>query len=254
LIPPEEQENDILQVQAEPYNTLILDKKAFKNPIPDVKGLAPKDNMKAWVDRKSHIHNFGHTTATYAGFLVDASALYLADILKIPSVKKFTRSAMLQSAEVLMKKYPGEFTLSELTDHIDDLLGRFENRALGDTVFRVGCDLKRKLHRNDRILSPLIDGIQTKSPVNKILMTFAYGLCFRAVDESGNMFPDDLEFSKALHEKGLSYVLCNLCGLNPSDDRKVINRILSSGWDVSPLKLTLGQVFSIQALPMNAHK
>ena len=230
LMPLEEQEKDPLQVYAESYNTLILDKKAFKNPIPDVKGLAPKDNMKAWVDRKSHIHNFGHAAAAYSGFLADPSVRYLADILNISSVKKFTRSAMLQSANVLMRKYPGEFTFAELTDHIDDLLLRFENRALGDTVFRVGSDLKRKLHRNDRILGPLIDGIQTKSPVNKILLTFAKGLCFRAKDESGNMLLGDADFSETLRKKGLPYVLYNLCGLHPTDDRRVVNRILSSRW------------------------
>jgi mannitol-1-phosphate 5-dehydrogenase len=251
IIPQEELEKDQLLVYAEPYNTLILDEKAFINPIPEVKGLAPKENIKAWVDRKSYIHNFGHATAAYAGFMVDPSVQYLADVLKIPSVKKFTRSAMLQSAEILMKKYPGEFTFSELTDHIDDLLHRFENRALGDKVFRVGCDLKRKLHRNDRILSPLIDGIQTKMPVNKILLTFAYGLCFRAEDENGNMFPGDLEFTRKLQEKGLSYILCNLCGLNPADDYKIINKILSSSWKVTPLRLTLGQVFSKHAITMN---
>ena len=226
IMSQEDQEKDLLQVYAEPYNTLILDKKAFKNPIPDVKGLAPKENIKAWVDRKSHIHNFGHAAAAYAGFLADPSVQYLADILKIPSVKKFTREAMLQSADVLMKKYPGEFTPSDLTDHIDDLICRFENRALGDTVFRVGCDLTRKLHRDDRILTPLIDGIKTGSPVNKIVQAFNYGLRFKATDEKGNMFPGDLEFSEMLHERGLSWVLGNLCGLNGPGDTEVIKMIL----------------------------
>jgi mannitol-1-phosphate 5-dehydrogenase len=162
IMPKDEQGKDLLIVYAEPYNTLILDKRAFKNPIPDVKGLAPKDNMKAWVDRKSHIHNFGHAAAAYAGFQTDPSLKYLSDVLNIEAVKTYTRIAMLQSAEVLLKKHPGEFTLKELTEHIDDLLSRFENKALGDTVFRVGCDLKRKLHRDDRILSPIIDGIKNR--------------------------------------------------------------------------------------------
>ena len=226
IMPKEEQENDPLLVYAEPYNTLILDKKAFKNLIPDVKGLAPKDNMKAWVDRKSHIHNFGHAAAAYAGFLADPSVQFMAEILKIHNVKKFTRSAMLQSANVLLKKYPGEFTILELTEHIDDLLGRFENHALGDTVFRVGCDLKRKLHRDDRILGPLIDGIQTKSPVDKILMAFGYGLQFQAKDENWNVFPGDDHFSKAISEKGLHFVLTSLCGLIPAKDEEIINCIL----------------------------
>ena len=63
-----EMEADILQVFAEPYNTLILDKKGFKNPIPAIEGLAPKENMKAWVDRKLFIHNLGHATTAYLGY------------------------------------------------------------------------------------------------------------------------------------------------------------------------------------------
>lgn len=235
IMPLEEQGKDLLLVYAEPYNTLILDKKAFVNVIPEVNGLVPKENINAWVDRKSYIHNFGHAVAAYAGFLTDPSVTYLSDILCNSEVKNFTRSAMLQSAEILMRKYPGEFSKSDLTEHIDDLLYRFENRALGDTVFRVGCDLKRKLHRNDRILSPLMDGIQFKSPVNKLLQTFAYGLCFRAKDENNNMFPGDVEFSNTLHDNGLSFVLTNICGLNPVDDRKLINRIITSEWNVSPI-------------------
>jgi mannitol-1-phosphate 5-dehydrogenase len=244
IMPLEEQEKDLLLVYAEPYNTLILDKKAFINPIPEVNGLVPKENINAWVDRKSYIHNFGHAVAAYAGFLTDPSVTYLSDILCNSEVKNFTRNAMLQSAKILMRKYPGEFSMSDLTKHIDDLLYRFENRALGDTVFRVGCDLKRKLHRNDRILSPLMDGIQFKAPVSKILQTFAYGLCFRAMDENRNMFPGDVEFSNTLHDKGLSFVLTNTCGLNPVDDRKLINKIITLGLKVSPIKIARGQVFS----------
>ena len=58
-------DEDLLQVFAEPYNTLILDKKAFRNQIPPLPGLAPKENIKAWVDRKLFIHNLGHATAAY---------------------------------------------------------------------------------------------------------------------------------------------------------------------------------------------
>ena len=228
IMPREEQEKDLLLSYAESYNSLILDKKGFKNPIPRVVGLEPKDNINAWVDRKSYLHNFGHAAAAYAGFHADSSLLYLADVLKIAPVKEFVRSAMLQSASVLMRRYPKEFTFKELSDHIDDLIHRFENRALGDTVYRVGCDLKRKLHKNDRILSPLIDGIQFELPVDKIVQTFTYGLCFKAKDENGEMFSGDVEFSETLHENGLSYVLDTMCGLNLHDDVKVKDTILTS--------------------------
>jgi mannitol-1-phosphate 5-dehydrogenase len=232
IMPQDVQDSDPLLVYAEPYNTLILDKKAFKNPIPEVKGLAPKENIKAWVDRKSHIHNFGHVAAAYSGFLADPGAVYMADILSIPAVKEHTISAMLQSADILKRKYPGEFTTNDLTEHINDLLLRFENRALGDTVFRVGCDLKRKLHRNDRILSPLIDGTKAGTHVNKIIETFICGLSFTAKDETGKMFPGDTEFFEALRKENLAFVLTNICGLKPETDQKVIELILSAGLNV----------------------
>jgi mannitol-1-phosphate 5-dehydrogenase len=53
------------------YQCVHNHKRAFKNPIPDVKRLAPKDNMKAWVDRKSHVHYFGPAAAAFAGFHAD---------------------------------------------------------------------------------------------------------------------------------------------------------------------------------------
>ena len=43
----------------------------------------------------------------------------------------------------------------ELNDHVEDLLSRFGNRQLGDTVKRVGNDLNRKLNPNDRIIGAL---------------------------------------------------------------------------------------------------
>lgn len=224
----EDQEKDPLLVFAEPYNTLIVDKKAFRNPIPAVEGLAPKENIKAWVDRKSHIHNFGHAAAVYKGFRDYPSVTLLADLLEIPSVKDFTRKAMLQSADILQKKYPGEFTETDLTCHIDDLLSRFRNSALGDTVFRVGCDLKRKLHRNDRVLGPMIDGTALNLPVEYILQTFINGLGFSAADENGNQLPDDIEFSGILHKKSLEYVLLNICRLDRTHDKIIIERILES--------------------------
>ena len=54
-----ELEKNPLMVYAEHYNTLMIDRIGFKSPIPDIKGLAPKDNIKAWVDCKAFIHNLG---------------------------------------------------------------------------------------------------------------------------------------------------------------------------------------------------
>ena len=68
---------------------------------------------------------------------------------------------MLQSMDILMALYPDEFTSEQLTEHVDDLLERFSNSALGDTIYRVGCDLSRKLNTDDRLMIPVLAGIKS---------------------------------------------------------------------------------------------
>jgi len=206
-------EEDLLQVFAEPYNTLILDEMAFKNPIPEIEGLAPKKNMKAWVDRKLFIHNLGHATAAYRGFQKYPHANYIFEILSDREIHAVTRKTMLQSADILIGLYPEEFTLSQLEEHIEDLLSRFQNKALGDTIFRVGCDLYRKLSPEDRLVAPINAAISLHKPYDLIFRALLAGISFRAKDESGRYFPSDELFFKEA-EKGTDYILENICGLN----------------------------------------
>ncbi|MBV5343460.1 mannitol-1-phosphate 5-dehydrogenase, partial [bacterium] len=202
-------EADVLQVFAEPYNNLILDKKAFKNPIPDIAGLSPKENMKAWVDRKLFIHNLGHATTAYLGFKQNQQFVYLYEALAVPEIKNTVRETMLQAASILLKKYPDEFTLEALTEHSDDLISRFQNRALGDTIYRVGCDLKRKLSAEDRLAGAIHLALDLKMPYDKILDTFIAGCSFKAPDESGNRLNHDVYFSEKFEKNGTDKEIVN---------------------------------------------
>jgi mannitol-1-phosphate 5-dehydrogenase len=224
IIPLAEMEKDPLVVFAEPYNTLILDGKGFKSPIPEVKGLAPKNNIKAWVDRKAFIHNLGHATAAYYGFTLHPESVYMFEILEDPAVLSFTREVMCQSAEILIKAYPSEFTLPDLENHIDDLIKRFRNKALLDTVFRVGHDLQRKLGSDDRFMGSIHLAIQYNMPYGLIINAMSYGFLFRARDEEGNLFPSDSAFLEALPNKFESSLIEKLF-FNPVNDKKIINEL-----------------------------
>jgi mannitol-1-phosphate 5-dehydrogenase len=191
---------DPLQVFAEPYNTLILDAKGFKNYIPDIEGLAPKQNIKAWVDRKLFIHNLGHVAVAYLGYMYDPDVIYLYEVLENKQIRKKVRETMQQAAEIVLAKYPGEFTRESLTEHIDDLLGRFTNRFLGDTIYRVGCDLPRKLGSHDRLSGAIKLAIELKLPYDKILHVLVCGAFFRANDENGGRLPQDIRFEKEFNE------------------------------------------------------
>ena len=223
IVPKKLAEKDSLRVFAEPYNTLILDKKAFRKSIPVIKGLSPKENIKAWVDRKLFIHNLGHAATAYWGFYNNPLYHYVWEALETPDTFKTVRKTMLQAANLLKKKYPNEFTLTELTDHVDDLLDRFKNKALGDTIFRVGYDLVRKLGPNDRLAGAIKLAIQLNLPYDKILKTLIVACQFRARDENGLMFPGDEIFSK-IYRSGIIEVLKKVCGFDESNYTKILEK------------------------------
>jgi mannitol-1-phosphate 5-dehydrogenase len=224
IIPLAELEKDPLVVFAEPYNTLILDGKGFKSPIPQIKGLAPKSNIKAWVDRKAFIHNLGHATAAYYGYYKHPDSVFMFEILDDEEVFRFTREVMMQSADILRTAYPQDFTASDLEDHIDDLIRRFRNKSLQDTIFRVGEDLPRKLGADDRFMGSIHLALQNNMPYNLILKAMSYGLFFRAKDEEGNQFPSDVLFLKSISTDFKSIFIKDL-SYDPVVDSGIIEQL-----------------------------
>lgn len=213
-------DEDILQVFAEPYNTLILDKKAFKNSIPEIEGLAPKENIKAWVDCKLFIHNLGHASAAYIGYLYNPESIYIYEVLAIPEIHKFVRETMIQASDILLIKYPDEFSTEMMISHIDDLLYRFRNKVLGDTIFRVGCDLLRKLGPEDRLAGSIKLAKELNLPYDKILFVLVCACHFRATDEEGNTYIGDSGFEKLL-QGGIEQILENVCGFDTNHDKDI---------------------------------
>ena len=156
IITDEDRGIDPLLVAAEPYHELILDAEGFITPLPrefsDIHKVSP---IEAYVDRKLYIHNLGHAAAAYIGNLHYPDAEYIYEVVAHTEIMDAVRSAMEQSAAGIMCKYPGIFSREGIAEHIEDLLYRFTNEALRDTVFRVGRDLRRKLHRSDRVIGAI---------------------------------------------------------------------------------------------------
>jgi len=217
---------DILQVFAEPYNNLILDRKAFKNQIPEIEGLSPKENMKAWVDRKLFIHNLGHATTAYLGYLYNQEFIFLYEALAVPEVFNCVRDTMLQSANILLKLYPEEFTEKALTDHIDDLLSRFANKHLGDTIFRVGCDLTRKLGPEDRLIGVVRLARELQLPYDRILVSIACACRFMATDENGRRMTADQEFDKK-YSGNVNRIMVGVSGFNETTEMDIVQSVIN---------------------------
>ncbi len=143
---PEMQQRDPLQIYAESYYKLPVDKDAFKGAVPDYPYLEAYSTFEFYVLRKMLIHNMGHGAAAYLGYIKEYQ--YIWEAIGDPSVFQTVKNAMMESAEALCKVY--QMDLVALQAYIDDLLERFANRQLGDTIARVGRDQCRKLGENER--------------------------------------------------------------------------------------------------------
>lgn len=225
IMTEEDLKEDPLIIFAEPYNTLIVDKRSFKGSIPDIPGLSPKENIKAWVDRKAFIHNMGHATAAYVGNFYHPKATYIFEVLADENIFRTTRETMLQAAEILLSYYPEDFTKNELKEHVEDLLERFQNRALKDTVFRVGRDLPRKLGIDDRFAGIIQMARQKGLPYDRIARAMAHGFFFGKTDENGKRDPQDELFLQMLKRDGVKKTLITLCDFHSERDKYLLDEL-----------------------------
>lgn len=218
---------DPLWVFAEAYHHLILDGTAFRNPIPVVPGLVPKRNMAAYVDRKLFIHNLGHAAVAYHGYQFDPYLTYIWQAVEQPAVREAAEAAMWESARALITAYPEEFTDANQREHIDDLLRRFANRALGDTIYRVGRDLLRKLSREDRVIGAMLFDHAHGISFPATARAAAAALEFRGTDERQRLASPDSKFLDEFYAQGLEVIFDRVCGLHADDrvDREVADAI-----------------------------
>jgi len=104
-----------------------------------------------------------------------------------------------------------------LHDHIDDLLSRFTNKALGDTIFRVGRDLKRKLRFDDRLMGIIIEAQNMDTPWDHIGKAYLAALSFTALDNNEEMFEPDKKLLLTLQGLSLHDSLYTISGWKDSN-------------------------------------
>jgi mannitol-1-phosphate 5-dehydrogenase len=148
---PEMAKDNPLFIRVEPYDVLPVDKDAFKGEIPNVKKLYPYSPFNLFIQRKLFMHNMSHALTAYLGNFRKYQYIYqaIADF----DIKYCAVKALTQSARAVAKENGSDIDF--LLSHADNLIYRFTNVALGDTVERVGKDTIRKLSSNDRLIGAI---------------------------------------------------------------------------------------------------
>ncbi len=170
----EKRKGNILRVCVEPYNILPVDKEAFKGEIPEIKNLYPAEPFNYFIQRKLFMHNMSHALSAYLGYL--RGYTYIYEAVNDYDIKYVAFKALTQSALAISKE--NGTSIDNLLDHAENLLYRFTNKALADTVERVGKDTIRKLGSNDRLIGAIKLCEKHSVPCNFLLIGAAAGMYF----------------------------------------------------------------------------
>ena len=141
-------DSDPLRVCVERYRWLPVDKDAIKGDVPNIEGLVPYSPFGYYIKRKLFVHNMGHAFCAYLSSYTGYQ--YIWQAVNDPDIYILVKNAMLEGIQAIAAEY--SMSLEPLLLHIEDLLLRFTNQALGDTCVRVGADPTRKLGPSDRLV------------------------------------------------------------------------------------------------------
>jgi len=139
-------------IYVDPCRPLPFDVASVRGPGFDVPGVVgdPSVPFAFFGERKLYVHNLGHALTAYLG---EREGLDLiADAIAIPDVLRIVRAVMVESATALASAYTQP--IAPLVALVDDLLDRFADRTLPDTIARVGRDPIRKTSPGDRFVGP----------------------------------------------------------------------------------------------------
>lgn len=211
----EMRQDNALTVWVEPYEELPVDKDAFKGPIPAIKGLVPFSPFGYYIKRKLYIHNMSHALCAYLGWQKDYTFIYQCVADEV--IRQVAQQAMSQVARALNREFQVE--LAEIHAHVDDLLERFANAALGDTVDRVGKDPLRKLGNKDRLIGAALycqsQGFDNRALVKGIIAALRFD---NPRDESA------VRMQEQIRQQGILNFLLLHCGLEP--DSPLLEEVL----------------------------
>jgi mannitol-1-phosphate 5-dehydrogenase len=209
--------HDCSLIIADGYKELPVNRPRFVGPLPNIVGLKPVDNFKAYIDRKLYLHNCGHAIMGYLGYLRGHTFTYEAsedaDIYSVVERAFAEAKAGLHDTHGIPE--------AELDEYITLLLPRLANRALPDTLIRLGRDPLRKLSPKDRLVGAA--RLAEKAGVSPEALSWgiAAGYLFDYAEDSLAV-----ALQRRLTNEGLDIVMADVSGIAKDEPlgRLVVDR------------------------------
>jgi mannitol-1-phosphate 5-dehydrogenase len=229
--------NEPLIFVGDPPTTFVVEGNLLRHPLPAVEGMVLTDNYTAWVQRKLFIFNAAHAICAYLGYLKGYHYIHAA--IRDKEIRAAVFGAMVEAQRGIEASY-GSKLAGDKTD-LRQILIRFENAALNDSVIRVGREPRRKLGVEDRLVGAARLAEKAGVCPEKLALGVAAALQF--CDPAD---PMSVEFQSEIDQFGLDFVLGQTSGIDcrSSLGRLIINASnqLENSWQQDNLLLSLNQM------------
>lgn len=222
-----------LRICVEEYCELPVDKDSFKGEIPQIVNMKPVSPFGIYIHKKLFMHNMAHSLMAYLGFREGMQKIW--ETCGNPYIKLIALRALVEASEALSEEYG--VLLRTLIEHSEDLLYRFGNKQLGDTVERVGKDPVRKLSKSDRLIG--LGLLCEKHGIKPVYISIgiAAGFLFNPL---GDYMADRVQ--KSLSKDGVENAVKEICGLDLSD---IMFRMIVEFYNLLRSNVELGQILKI---------
>ncbi len=185
----------------------IVDGRRLVGPVPKIKGMRVVEDYDAWAQKKLFTFSAGHATTAYLGYLKGYHYIHTA--IRDPEIREAVISAMKEGSEGLKARYGP--ALAAPDSEINEIIARFENAALNDSIERVGRDPLRKLGKADRLIGPARLAERAGLRPEKLMLAVAAALYF-----CGKKDPSCLELIHKTEEPDAGRILREVSGLDPA--------------------------------------
>jgi len=202
---PEMRQEDPSLILVEPYKELPVARSGFAGPIPEIVGMQPIDNFAVYTARKLYVHNCGHAMLGYLGY--QRGHIYGYEALEDEAIRPLLEAALAESNAGIVAAHGAE--PQWLQEHTADLLRRFANRSLGDTVLRLARDPLRKLGPADRLVGAARLAEQGGQTPQALSWGIAAGYRF---DDAGD--PLAVRLQQRIAAEGFDPVLADVSGIS----------------------------------------
>ena len=223
---PDELRKDPLSVNVQDYWELPVDASRIKGNLPAIQGLQSIDGFSGFLERKFYTYNAANATVSYIGALLGYKKI--AEAAHDSRIQTVLDGVYDETSKALSAKH--HFPLQDQIEFTKGSLKKLQDYTIIDFIERNARDPIRKLGYDDRLVGSARMVLEQGIIPENLSISIAAAIYYKS---PGDPFAEKLE--KLRNEKGIEYILSEICGLNPEGVlgqliQRKIQKIKEKGW------------------------